>query len=166
VRRSLCTVHNFICLSSELCEWLLVRVLETALSIAAVVLAKSHLLASTATNSSVSTGTSSKICPGLLLLSVGTSFLRISILFSSHELKSFSILHGGLILDGLSMLLVVEGDVDRIQTQQVAHLVRNPGPHLLVATIFDPNLKKSFFCPQRKTQANDFGLFELFADQG
>jgi len=59
------------------------------------------------------------------------------------------------------MLLVVKSNWVRIQIQNLAQLVWDVGPYLLVATIFKPDFQKTFLGSQWQSHANYTRLFEL-----
>jgi hypothetical protein len=66
-------------------------------------------------------------------------------------------------LDRFLMLFVVEGDRVGVQVQEVAHFVRNVGPHALVLAVFEPHLDKPLLRAKRKASSNDIWLFKLLA---
>ena len=60
------------------------------------------------------------------------------------------------------MLFEVQSNLAGVEIQEVSHLVRNVGPHALIATVLEPDLDQSLLSPQRDARSNHVWLLKLF----
>jgi len=82
---------------------------------------------------------------------------------TGNKLEALSIFHGRTVFDRLNVLFIVKRDLSWVQAEEMTNLVANVVSQLLIATVLEPYLQKTFLCAQTQTCSDNHGLLKLLA---